>query len=128
MVTCSLHGNPVFRNGGLTNPNPEIRLLAARKVMRTIRIGNFLGAEYLTYWVARDGFECQFAVPWERTYRYLIEGAEPRRELREGAGRQRPARHHRAQAQRAARGDVPARQRATRWGSSRSSPTPPSGA
>lgn len=74
MVTCSLHGNPVFRNGGLTNPNPEIRLLAARKVMRTIRIGNLLGAEYLTYWVARDGFECQFAVPWERTYRYLIEG------------------------------------------------------
>jgi xylose isomerase len=74
MVTCSLHGNPVFRNGGLTNPNPEVRLLAARKVMRTIRMGNFLGAEYVTYWVARDGFECQFAVPWERTYSYLIEG------------------------------------------------------
>jgi xylose isomerase len=74
MVTCSLHGNPVFRNGGLTNPNPEIRLLAARKVMRTIRIGNFLGAEYLTYWVARDGFECQFSVPWERSYRYLADG------------------------------------------------------
>ena len=53
MVTCGLHGNPVFRNGGLANPNPEMRLLAARKVMRTIRIGNFLGAEYLTYWVAR---------------------------------------------------------------------------
>ena len=74
MATCSLHGNPVFRNGGLTNPNPEVRLLAARKVMRTIRIGNFLGAEYLTYWVARDGFECQFSVPWERNYGYLIEG------------------------------------------------------
>ena len=76
MVTCSLHGNPVFRNGGLTNPNPEVRLLAARKVMRTIRIGNSLGAEYLTYWVARDGFECQFSVPWERTYRYLVEGLD----------------------------------------------------
>ncbi len=74
MVTCSLHGNPVFRNGGLTNPNPEIRLLAARKVMRTIRIGNFLGAEYLTYWVARDGFECQFSVPWERNFQYMIDG------------------------------------------------------
>jgi xylose isomerase len=74
MATCSLHGNPLFRNGGLTNPNPEVRLLAARKVMRTIRIGNFLGAEYLTYWVARDGFECQFSVPWERNYNYLIEG------------------------------------------------------
>jgi xylose isomerase len=74
MVTCSLHENPVFRNGGLTNPNPEVRLMAARKVMRAIRIGNFLGAEYFTYWVARDGFECQFAVPWERSYRYLVEG------------------------------------------------------
>ncbi len=74
MVTCGLHGNPVFRNGGLANPNPEVRLLAARKVMRTIRIGNFLGAQYLTYWVARDGFETQFAVPWERTYSYLLQG------------------------------------------------------
>ena len=74
MVTCSLHSNPLFRNGGLTNPNPEIRILAARKVMRTIRIGNYLGAEYMTYWVARDGFECQFSVPWERTYRYMVEG------------------------------------------------------
>ncbi len=74
MMTCSLHTNPVFRNGGLTNPNPEIRLLAARKVMRAIRIGNSLGAQYFTYWVARDGFECQFSVPWERTFRYLAEG------------------------------------------------------
>ncbi|HTO22206.1 MAG TPA: TIM barrel protein [Spirochaetia bacterium] len=74
MVTCSLHSNQLFRNGGLTNPNPEVRVLAARKVMRTIRIGNYLGADYLTYWVARDGFECQFSVPWERTYRYLVEG------------------------------------------------------
>ena len=74
MITCSLHANPLFRNGGLTNPNPEIRLLAARKVMRTIRIGNYLGAEYMTYWVARDGFECQFSVPWERNFHYLIEG------------------------------------------------------
>lgn len=74
MITCGLHSNPLFRNGGLTNPNPEVRLLAARKVMRAIRIGNMLGAEYLTYWVARDGFECQFSVPWERNYHYLIEG------------------------------------------------------
>lgn len=74
MATCSLHGNSVFRNGGLTNPDPEIRALAAQKVMRTIRIGNFLGAEFLTYWVARDGFECQFAIPWDRCYGYIENG------------------------------------------------------
>jgi xylose isomerase len=74
MVTCSLHGNSVFRNGGLTNPDADIRALAAQKVMRTIRIGNFFGAEYLTYWVARDGFECQFAIPWDRCYGYIENG------------------------------------------------------
>jgi len=74
MVTCSLHGNSVFRNGGLTNPDPDIRALAAQKVMRTIRIGNFFGAEFLTYWVARDGFECQFAIPWDRCYGYIENG------------------------------------------------------
>ncbi|HEB29726.1 MAG TPA: hypothetical protein ENI15_02485 [Spirochaetes bacterium] len=74
MVTCGLHGNPVFRNGGITNPDPRVRLLAAKKAMRALRIGNFLGAEYFTYWVARDGFETQFAVPWGRNYTYLMDG------------------------------------------------------
>jgi xylose isomerase len=74
MITCSLHGSQVFRNGGLTNPDPEIRALAAQKVMRTLRIGNFFGAEFCTYWVARDGFECQFAIPWDRCYKYIEGG------------------------------------------------------
>lgn len=74
MVTCSLHGDKLFRNGGLTNPDPEIRALAAQKVMRTLRIGNFFGAEFFTYWVARDGFECQFAVDWTTPYKYIEQG------------------------------------------------------
>jgi len=74
MVTCSLHGDKVFRNGGLTNPDPEIRALAAQKVMRTLRIGDFFGAEYFTYWVARDGFESQFAIDWSVAYKYIEEG------------------------------------------------------
>lgn len=74
MVTCNLHGDPVFRNGGIANPDPRVRALAAKKVMRSLRIGNFLGAEYFTYWVARDGFETQFAVPWGRNYDYLVQG------------------------------------------------------
>ncbi|HSV32189.1 MAG TPA: TIM barrel protein [Atribacteraceae bacterium] len=74
MISSNLHADPVFRNGGLANPDPRIRLLAARKVMRALRIGHTLGAEYFTYWVARDGFESQFAVPWDRTYQYIREG------------------------------------------------------
>jgi len=71
MGSCCLHGDPVFRNGGVTNPDPRVRALAAQKAMRALRIGNFLGAEYFTYWVARDGFETQFAVPWERAHGYI---------------------------------------------------------
>jgi len=71
MVGCNLHENRVFRNGGVSNPDPRIRLLAAQKTMRALRIGSYLGAEFVTYWVARDGFETQFAVPWDRSYGYI---------------------------------------------------------
>jgi xylose isomerase len=71
MIGCALHVDPVFRNGGVANPDPRVRALAAQKVMRALRIGSFLGAEYFTYWVARDGFETQFSVPWERVHGYI---------------------------------------------------------
>jgi len=31
-MTCSLHGNKIFRDGGLCNPDPELRKLAAKKM------------------------------------------------------------------------------------------------
>lgn len=73
-ATCSLHGNPLFRNGGLTNPDPAIRRLARAKTERTLRIGQFLGARHFTYWVARDGFEVPVAVDWNKVYGWLAEG------------------------------------------------------
>lgn len=73
-ATCSLHGNPIFRNGGLTNPDPKIRELARIKVERCIRIGAFLGAKHWVYWVARDGFEVATATQWDKVYTWLAEG------------------------------------------------------
>jgi xylose isomerase len=73
-ATCSLHSNPIFRDGGLTNPDPKIRALAKKKVERTIRIGNMFGAKYYTYWVARDGFEVPVKVSWEKVYGWLADG------------------------------------------------------
>ncbi len=75
-ATCSLHGSPIFRNGGLTNPDPKIRALARSKVERTIRIGHFFGAKHYTYWVARDGFEVPVAVKWTDVYDWLAEGLD----------------------------------------------------
>ncbi len=74
MLTCSLHSNALFRDGGLTNPNPKIRDLARLKVQRTLRIGNMLSAKYFTYWVARDGFEVAVKVPWVDVISLIING------------------------------------------------------
>lgn len=71
---CSLHGNPLFRDGGLCNPDPEIRRLAKLKVERTLRIGQFFGAKYYVYWVARDGFEVPVRTDWAHVYDWLAEG------------------------------------------------------
>ncbi|MCX6720398.1 MAG: TIM barrel protein [Candidatus Staskawiczbacteria bacterium] len=73
MVTCCLHGDPMFRRGGLTNPDPKIRELAKLKVQRTLRIGSMLGAKRFTYWVARDGFEVMITVD-PKVMDWLAEG------------------------------------------------------
>jgi xylose isomerase len=75
-ATCSLHGHPMFRAGGLTNPDRKIREIARRKVERTLRIGHLFGAKHYTYWVARDGFEVPVAVDWKQTYTWLAEGLD----------------------------------------------------
>ncbi|MBI5531002.1 MAG: TIM barrel protein [Candidatus Doudnabacteria bacterium] len=66
MITCSLHGHPMFTAGGFTNRDAAIRVLAIKKALRCAWIGNFLGAEFITYWVARDGFESVVCVPSRR--------------------------------------------------------------
>lgn len=75
-ATCSLHGDTLFRNGGLTNPDPEIRRLARLKVERTLRIGHLFGAKYFTYWVARDGFEVGVKVPWADVFDWIAESLD----------------------------------------------------
>ncbi|MGI5923065.1 MAG: TIM barrel protein [Lentisphaeria bacterium] len=73
-AVCSLHGHPLFRNGGLCNPDAEIRRLARLKVERALRMGQFLGARYYIYWVARDGFEVPVVTQWTQVYDWLADG------------------------------------------------------
>ena len=73
-AVCSLHGHPLFRNGGLCNPDADIRRLARLKVERTLRMGQFLGARHYIYWVARDGFEVPVTTPWTKVYDWLAAG------------------------------------------------------
>lgn len=72
-IPCSLHGNKIFRAGGLTNPDPKIRELAKKKVERALRIGNFMGTKYFIYWVARDGFESYAATDFVHCYDWIAD-------------------------------------------------------
>lgn len=72
-ATCCLHGNPIFRDGGLANPDPAVRELARLKVERSIRIGHLFGARHFVYWVARDGFEVPVVTQWAKVYDWIAE-------------------------------------------------------
>lgn len=72
-MTCNLHANMVFKNGGLANADPFAINLATQKVQRAIRIGAFLGARVFTYWVARDGWIVPVTTRFESAYQQIAE-------------------------------------------------------
>jgi xylose isomerase len=61
MVTTNLFTHPVFKDGGLTSNNREIRRFALRKVMRNLDLAAELGASTYVFWGGREGSETDAA-------------------------------------------------------------------
>jgi xylose isomerase len=57
MATTNLFTHPVFKDGGFTNNNRDIRRYALRKVMRNIDLAAELGAQTYVMWGGREGSE-----------------------------------------------------------------------
>jgi xylose isomerase len=57
MVTTNLFTHPVFKDGGFTSNNRNIRRYAIRKVLRNIELAHALGAETFVLWGGREGSE-----------------------------------------------------------------------
>ncbi|WP_434080585.1 xylose isomerase [Sanguibacter sp. Z1732] len=57
MVTTNLFSAPVFKDGGLTNNDREVRRYALRKVLRNIDLAAELGAQTYVLWGGREGAE-----------------------------------------------------------------------
>ncbi|CAN5377935.1 xylose isomerase [soil metagenome] len=57
MVTTNLFTHPVFKDGGFTSNNREIRRYALRKVLRNIELAADLGAQTFVLWGGREGSE-----------------------------------------------------------------------
>ena len=57
MVTTNLFSAPVFKDGGFTSNDREVRRFAMRKAMRQLELGVELGATTFVMWGGREGAE-----------------------------------------------------------------------
>jgi len=57
MVTTNLFSAPVFKDGGFTSNDREVRRYAIRKVLRQLELGVELGAKTFVMWGGREGAE-----------------------------------------------------------------------
>ncbi|OQO93817.1 xylose isomerase [Saccharomonospora piscinae] len=61
MATTNLFTHPVFKDGGLTSNDREVRRFALRKVMRNMDLAAELGASTYVLWGGREGSETDAA-------------------------------------------------------------------
>ena len=61
MVTTNLFAHPVFKDGGFTSNNRDVRRYALRKVLRNIELAADLGASTFVLWGGREGAEYDHA-------------------------------------------------------------------
>ncbi|MCW2705207.1 MAG: xylA [Blastococcus sp.] len=61
MVTTNLFTHPVFKEGGLTANDRDVRRFALRKVMRNMDLAAELGAQTYVLWGGREGTEVDMA-------------------------------------------------------------------
>jgi xylose isomerase len=61
MATTNLFTHPVFKEGGLTNNDRDVRRYALRKVMRNMDLAAELGASTYVLWGGREGAEVDTA-------------------------------------------------------------------
>ncbi|MBO3739777.1 xylose isomerase [Actinoplanes flavus] len=57
MITTNLFTHPVFKDGGFTSNDRNVRRYAVRKVLRQMDLGAELGAKTLVLWGGREGAE-----------------------------------------------------------------------
>ncbi len=57
MVTTNLFSAPVFKDGGFTSNDRDVRRFAIRKVLRQLELGVELGAKTFVMWGGREGAE-----------------------------------------------------------------------
>jgi xylose isomerase len=61
MITTNLFSHPVFKDGGFTSNDREVRRFALRKVLRNLDLAAEMGAKTFVMWGGREGAEYDHA-------------------------------------------------------------------
>lgn len=61
MATTNLFYDPAFKDGAFTSNDPQVRLYALQKTMRSMDLGAELGAHIYVFWGGREGAEVDAA-------------------------------------------------------------------
>lgn len=61
MITTNLFSHPVFKDGGFTSNDRQVRRFALRKVLLNLELAAELGAETFVMWGGREGGEYDFS-------------------------------------------------------------------
>ena len=104
MATTNLFTDPVFKDGAFTSSDPNVRLYALQKTMRSMDLGAELGAQIYVFWGGREGAEvdaakdprealkwnrealnflCEYSIDQGYNYRFALEAKpnEPRGDI-----------------------------------------------
>lgn len=104
MATTNLFYDPVFKDGAFTSSDPNVRLYALQKTMRSMDLGAELGAQIYVFWGGREGAEvdaakdprealkwnrdalnflCEYSIDQGYKYRFALEAKpnEPRGDI-----------------------------------------------
>jgi xylose isomerase len=73
MATVSLFFHPVFRDGGFTANDPQVRAYALQKTMRAMDLGAELGAKIFVLWGGREGVETDACRRADQAVKHLRE-------------------------------------------------------
>ena len=79
MVTTNLFTHPVFKDGGFTSNDRDVRRYALRKVLRNIDLAAELGAQTFVLWGGREGAEYDVAKDVRAALDRYREGRRPAR-------------------------------------------------
>ncbi|WP_031469641.1 xylose isomerase [Sciscionella sediminilitoris] len=76
MVTTNLFSHPVFKDGGLTSNDRDVRRFALRKVLRNVELAAELGAKTFVAWGGREGSETDAAKDLRAAFDRYKEGID----------------------------------------------------